>query len=412
MKPVSIALAALILLTPWAAGAGRIPLVRIGIAPEVGTARLSCDGEWSVGVIGGRGAIEPIPVGATWVAAADGDRLDMRDGTGTARGGGADTLYFFPADRSKSLIEVDGKPYRGEMLVFAAGGGRVTVANVVDLESYLRGVLPGEIGGGGGQPEAVKAQAVAARSYTLAYLNRWRVRGFDLLATVEDQVYTGVSGERPDTDAALLETCGVLAMSDGRPIEAYYSSTCGGMTAAPEEVWSRPARSYLKVHRDAPSGSGKSYCSISPQHRWSEQWDGAGLEKILKRTIPAVLGAKNPDRWGRLRDLKLKSRSESHRAADLEIVFERQRFTIGGDAVRWILRRPDGGSLKSAMLLDIRCTRRKGRLLRVGIEGGGFGHGIGLCQFGAMGMAREGYDYRRIIQFYYHDVKLVRAYEP
>jgi stage II sporulation protein D len=412
MTSLRLSLLALAILIPCVSGAARIPLVRIGIVPEVESASLSCSGDWSVGVIGGRGAIEAIPVGATWVASASGDRLEMRDGTGAARGGGADTLYFFPTDRAKDRIEVEGKPYRGEMLVFAAGGGRVTIVNVVDLESYLRGVLPGEIGGGGGQPEAVKAQAVAARSYTLAYLNRWKVRGFDLLATVEDQVYAGVSGERADADAALRETCGVLAMSDGHPIEAYYSSTCGGMTAAPDEVWSRPARSYLKVHRDSSGGGGKAFCSISPQHRWSEQWDGASLEKILKRTIPAVLGAKNSDRWGRLRELKLKSRSESHRVRELEIVFERQRFTIGGDAVRWILRRPDGGSLKSAMLLDLRCTKRKGRLLRVTVDGGGFGHGIGLCQFGAIGMAREGYDYRRIIQFYYHDADLVRAYDP
>ncbi len=132
----------------------------------------------------------------------------------------------------------------------------------------------------------------------------------------------------------------MIAMSNGRPIEAYYSSTCGGMTAAPEEVWSRPARSYLKSRRDAPSRGAKSFCSISPQHRWTERWDGQALEKILKKSLPAVLGAKNPERWGRLRDLKLKSRSESERAKDLEIVFEKKSFVVGGDQVRWILRSP------------------------------------------------------------------------
>jgi stage II sporulation protein D len=402
----------LALLLPALVRAGAIPLIRVGVAPEVMNASLRCDGAWGVGVIGGRGAIEEIPAGATWVAGAEGDRLNVRDHNGTMRGGAEDTLFFFPLSRETDAIQVDGRPYRGEMLVFAAGGGRVTVVDVVDLESYLRGVLPAEIGGGGpDRIEAIKAQAVAARSYTLAYLNRWRTRGFDLLATVEDQVYTGVAGERADTDAALAGTCGVIAVSEGRPIEAYYSSTCGGMTAAPEEVWSRPARSYLKIHRDVPHRGAKAFCSISPQHRWTERWDGPGLEKILKKSLPSALGAKNPDRWGRLRDLRLKSRSESLRVKELEIVFERRTFTIGGDGIRWILRKPGGGSLRSALILKVHAAKRKGRLSAVTIDGAGFGHGIGLCQYGAIGMALDGHDYRKIIEFYYHGARLVKGYD-
>ena len=400
------------LLIPCAGDAGTIPLVRIGIAPEVTAATLRCDGSWGVGVVGGRGAVEEIPSGAAWVASAEGDRLTMRDHTGAMRGGSSDTLYFFPASRNEDSIEVEGKSFRGEMLVFAAGGGRVTVVNVVDLESYLRGVLPAEIGGGGSdRVEAIKAQAVAARSYTLAYLNRWRPRGFDLLATVEDQVYTGIAGERRDTDLALRDTRGVIAMSGGRPIEAYYSSTCGGMAAAPEEVWARPSRSYLKVHQDAPHEGAKAFCSLSPQHRWTEHWSAPALEKILKRSLPAVLGAKNPEEWGRLSDLKLVERSESQRAKELQVVFEKKRFSIGGDQIRWILRRPEGGSLKSAWILKIHTSRRKGRLRAVSIDGAGYGHGIGLCQFGAIGMALDGYDYRQIVEFYYHGVRLLRAYD-
>ena len=409
VRPRAILLA---LLVPAFAHAGPIPLVRVGVAPEVASASLHCDGAWSVGVIGGRGAIEEIPAGATWVAGAEGDRLNVRDHNGTMRGGAEDTLFFFPVSREKDAIEVDGHPYRGEMLVFAAGGGRITVVDVVDLESYLRGVLPAEIGGGGpDRIEAVKAQAVAARSYTLAYLNRWRTRGFDLLATVEDQVYRGVAGERVDTDAALAGTCGVIAMSEGRPIEAYYSSTCGGMTAAPDEVWSRPARSYLKIHRDVPDQGAKAFCSISPQHRWTEHWNGPELEKILKKSLPSVLRAKNPERWGRLRDLRLKSRSESLRVKEMEIVFEKRTFTTGGDGIRWILRKTDGGSLRSALILKVHTAKRKGRLTAVTIDGAGFGHGIGMCQYGAIGMALDGYDYRKIIEFYYHGARLVKGYD-
>jgi len=309
------------------------------------------------------------------------------------------------------MVRIDGRAYRGEFLVFASGGGRITVVNVIDLESYLRGVLPAEIGGGGvDRIEAVKAQGVAARSYTLANLNRWRARGFDLLPTVEDQVYNGFSGERPDTDEALRLTSGIVALFDGRPIEAYYSSTCGGITAAPDEVWGRPSRPYLRATRDSRRKGESAFCSASPYHRWTETWDGDAMERILKSTLPSVLGEKNPERWGRLRDLKIAKRSKSLRVEELEIVFERKSLTIGGDKIRWIVRRPAGDGLRSALLTSVHVTKRKGRIGKVSIDGAGFGHGVGLCQMGALGMAKAGYDFKQIIRFYYKGVRLVRAY--
>jgi stage II sporulation protein D len=306
---------------------------------------------------------------------------------------------------------VNGRAYRGELLVFASAPERVTAVNVLDLESYLRSVVPAEIGGAGnGRLEAVKAQAVAARSYTLALLSRWRARGFDLLATVEDQVYLGIPGERADVDAALAATTGVVALHEGRPIEAFYCSTCGGSTAGADEAWGRPARDYLVPRADHARGGPEAFCSASPHYRWSETWDGAELERILKTTLPRVLGAKNPDSWGRLENLSLASRSRSERVEELSIEFERARFQIGRDAVRWVLRRSSGEGLRSALLRKIDVKRAKGRVARVRIDGSGYGHGVGMCQFGAMGMARAGYDYDEILRFYYPGIDLVRAY--
>jgi stage II sporulation protein D len=391
--------------------AARTPIIRVGIVPEAYSATVASGGAWRVGVVGGRSRIEEVPPGGSWTFSARGDLLKITDQAGDLRDGGADTLYLFPAPGSQSFLLIEGKPYRGEALVFASGGGRVTVVNVLDLESYLRGVLPAEIGGGGTNGfEAVKAQAVAARSYTLAYLNRWRARGFDMLSTVEDQVYPGTAGEREATDRALRETCGVVALCDGAPIEAYYSSTCGGMTATPEDVWGRPPRSYLKAHRDSRGEGEKSFCSGSSYHRWTETWDRATLESILRRTLPAATGTQNPEQWGRLRDLRLEKVSDSHRVQELIVAFEKKSFTLKGDQVRWILRRPGGEGLRSALIFKISISRHKGQIVKVKVEGGGYGHGIGLCQMGALGMAREGIDYRKILLFYYPGVRLVRAY--
>ncbi len=388
----------------------RIPIVRIGVAPEVVSASIGCSGSWIAGVLGRGVEPEEIPTGSIWTLTAEGDRLQVRDHLGRSRGGGADTLFFAPARSQAGRVELDGRMYRGEFIAFAAGGDRLSVVNVLDLESYLRGVLPAEIGGGKDRFEAIKAQAVAARSYTLAYLNRWKSRGFDLLATVSDQVYLGMAGERPDADRALKETCGIVALHDGWPIEAFYSSTCGGMTATPDEVWGRPARPYLRARRDSPGRGDAAFCEASPYHRWEEQWKGSELEKILRSSLVSVLGAKGPDRWGRLKSIRLERQSKSLRAAEVSIDFEHKSFSVGGDRIRWILRRPGGDPLRSALLLKVQQQRKGGRVTAVKVSGAGYGHGVGLCQMGAIGMAKAGHDYARILRFYYHDIRLMRAY--
>ena len=91
--------------------------------------------------------------------------------------------------------------------------------------------------------------------------------------------------------------------------------------------------------------------------------------------------------------------------------FEKKTFTVGGDDVRWILRRPGGGGLRSALLIDVDVDKSRGGVRKVRIKGAGFGHGVGMCQYGALGMARAGYDYRQILRFYYKGIRLVRAYD-
>jgi len=391
---------------------GKIPIIHVGIAPQVAAVELSSSGAWRIGVVGKRRNAEEITAGGTWRFTADGTRLRVKDHMGSTRDAGDDTLFAYPAPQSGTPMRVNGQPYRGEMLVFAAGGGAITVVNVVDMESYLRGVVPSEIGRAGpDRIEAVKAQAVAARSYTLAHMDRWRPQGFDLFATAADQVYKGVKGEREDVDAALRATCGVVAVHEGEPIQAFYSSTCGGITAEPDEVWGRPPQAYLKARRDSARRTGEPFCAQSPFYRWTEHWSGTELERILKETLPSVIGARNPEAWGPLTDLRLRDRSRSRRVERLEIVFAKETFSVGGDQIRWILRRPGGDGLRSALLLSLDVDRARGRVKNVRISGAGFGHGVGLCQFGALGMARDGYDYREILHFYYKGIHLVRAYD-
>ncbi len=147
----------------------------------------------------------------------------------------------------EELLEVDANRYRGIAEVHPAGAaGKLTVVNVVNLEDYVRGVVPNELSPDAfPEIEALKAQAVAARTYALAHQGDYSAKGFDVCATQSCQVYRGQSSEQPLTDQATAETRGIIATWQGRPIHAYYTSTCGGHTEDGSAIFDDP-EPYLK----------------------------------------------------------------------------------------------------------------------------------------------------------------------
>jgi stage II sporulation protein D len=158
-----------------------------------------------------------------------------------------------PAD----LLQAETTRYRGLLEVRPAEEGRLTVVNVVNLEDYLRGVVPNELSPEAfPQVEALKAQAVAARTYVLAHLGDYSSKGYDVCATAACQVYRGQSSEHPLTDRAVEQTRGVVATWHGRPIRAYYTSTCGGHTEEGSEIFDDDAP-YLHGVACAPERSSR-----------------------------------------------------------------------------------------------------------------------------------------------------------
>lgn len=388
----------------------RVPIIRVAVstrapAIEVG----SSFGAW-VGRHRSGQRPSRIESGERWRLEAEGDGVVLRDGVGRARGSTNDTLYVFPVDRESGFLTVEGREYRGELLVWRGTDG-LTVVNAIDLESYLRGVVPLEMGPQPAQTvEALKAQAVAARSYTLATMGRWRADGFDLLATVEDQVYGGAAKEKAVCSDAIEETRGVVLSFQHFPVRAFYSSTCGGTTAGPDEVWNRPRVEYLESVPDRTKRVSEPFCGISPRFDWSEEWSGAELDRILERTLKRRDSGWSRARYGRLTGISIEARGPSRRVSDLRLAFEKGHVDIGGDEIRWVLRKTNGEGLRSALLTKVQVTKKKGRVAHVRISGRGYGHGVGLCQFGAMGMAKTGYDHTQILRFYYRGASLVRAY--
>lgn len=162
-------------------------------------------------------------------------------------------LVFGTSD-SSAPVRFNEKPYRGKIEVFANPRGALTVVNVIGLEDYVRGVVPNELSAGGYPAiEAQKAQAIAARTYALKNRGQFSSEGFDLLPTTRSQVYRGLSSEHSLSSRAVDETRGMVATYDGEPINALYTSTCGGRTENAENIF-RDAVPYLRGRECAAEG--------------------------------------------------------------------------------------------------------------------------------------------------------------
>ncbi|MBI4410201.1 MAG: SpoIID/LytB domain-containing protein [Gemmatimonadetes bacterium] len=307
-------------------------------------------------------------------------------------------------------VSVGERRYRGSLLVRAAGPGRVTAVNVLELEEYLLGVVPLEIGRRtAAEFEAVKAQAIAARTYTVGGLGSREALGFDLYASTADQVYEGVDAENELAARAVRETRGVVLLHEGRPILAYYHSTCGGRTAAIEQAWPwRASLPYLRSVSDRVGASGRAYCDGSNRYRWEVTWTGDRLLQVLARTLVAHAGAHAAPK--RIESVKAERDGASGRVRELRIVADGETYRVRADSLRWVLRPEPERILNSTLLFEVEQNRAGGAVRRLIVRGGGWGHGVGMCQMGAIGRARAGQDHRRILKAYYRHVQVARIY--
>lgn len=163
-------------------------------------------------------------------------------------------VSFTSEDETNYPVRLNDKPYRGQLEVFANPRGTLTVVNVLPLEDYVRGVVPNELSPGGYPAiEAQKAQAVAARTYAIRNRNQFASQGFDLLPSTRSQVYGGLSTEHPLSTRAVDETRGIVASYNSQPINALYTSTCGGRTEDVENIFNE-STPYLRGRECALEG--------------------------------------------------------------------------------------------------------------------------------------------------------------
>ena len=202
-------------------------------------------------------------------------------------------MIFASSDEKNAPVRFNEKPYRGKIEVFANTHGTVTVVNVIGLEDYVRGVVPNELS----YPalEALKAQAIAARTYALKNRGQFASEGFDLLPTTRSQVYRGLTSETPLTTRAVDETRGVIATYNGEPINALYTSTCGGRTEDAGNIFN-DAIPYLRGRECAVEGKAEfAPFMIKSSRDLMEIKDERDLVYARDAALLAVNGFRLPD---------------------------------------------------------------------------------------------------------------------
>jgi stage II sporulation protein D len=282
-----------------------------------------------------------------------------------------------------SPVSVNGKRYRGILEVMPAEKG-LLVVNELPLEDYLVGLINCEISSQWPM-EAIKAQAVVARTYALYQKGARTGATYHLESSVLDQVYDGCEIEDGRAARGVRETEGEVVTSDGRIIQSFFHSNCGGHTEAAENVWAFPLP-YLQ-------GVRCEYCSTAPSLKWEQTLPLRKLESLLKAGGIQISG---------LRDIRCGGKNPSGRITDLTLVSGRGEQQVL-PAVKF--RKIIGYTVIRSTNFSVRISG--GDAVFTGL---GYGHGVGLCQWGARQRAMDGFSHREIISYYYPGTKIRKMY--
>jgi len=359
-----------------AGGVASATELRVGIQQGAQTVRVGASGNAVVTDGSGR-TLGTLPPMLGFVAQVQGGQVVLH----TFRGR---ELWVRPTDNSFVFITDDW--YRGRLRLVARAEGLVAV-NHVPLEEYLYSVVGSEM-----YPfwplEALKAQAVAARSFILFRLRRPADPDFDVGRTVTWQAYKGYSRESDSTREAVTATTGQVVTYRGQIIEAVYHAASGGHTENVEDIWSAP-RPYLRGVPD--------FDQEAPVYSWQKTFTQAELSRLL----PGV---------GQVTSLTPVRTTPQGRVVEMRVTGTAGTKTFTGSELRRLLDlrstlfqvTPTRGDIASTNPVD---TPNGG----FEFQGRGFGHGLGMSQWGAFGLAQRGYNYQQILQYYYQGTEISRV---
>lgn len=335
---------------------------------------------------------------------------------------------FYRSDRieitsSRNLIQVQGESDRGtlfpgELKLQPNAYGTYTLVNNVPLEVYLRGVVPHEIGSKAPYA-AVEAQTIIARTYALRNLRRFAIDGYELSADTQCQVYMGLTGTEPNIDRAILATRGKVLTYNNQLVDALYSSTTGGVTAAFSDVWNGADRPYLQPVVDTASNiwnlsrqnlalENNFQQFINTQQGFNEagakmfRWrKESSMEQIAVDLRKFLSANRNQNaNLTRVEQMQVIERSPSGRILKLAVQTDRGNLILEKDEIRSAFSAPRSTLFYLEPLYN-QTKAGDNTLWGYAFVGGGMGHGVGLSQIGASGLAKMGWSSDRILNFYY-----------
>lgn len=358
----------------------RGPVIEVGLLSGQASVQVKCLGD-----------SEARAGGKTWQSYKKGQTLSIsRSGSDVVINGKKKKgpVYLSAKKDDGAAFSVKGNSYRGDIkLLPSAYSSGITVVNAVPMEEYLCGVVPSEVSPSWHE-DALKAQAVAARTYAMYHRDGYRDAGYDVTDDTRSQVYRGTAVETTATNNAIAATAGELVTSGGKAIDAVFHSNGGGYTENSENVWGSQI-SYLRGVKEESS-------SVVDQP-WTKTVSVAEFQKVLGigdlKKIELSKLKKGP--------MKVKDRGVSGRVKSFTVEGSKGRKTVTGDQMKsWF-------GLGST-LFDLKV---KGKNLV--ITGYGAGHGLGLSQWGAEAMASKhgGKDYyKKILTHYFTGTKVEKVY--
>ena len=369
--------------------------VRILLASKQSSVQLTAAGGWRMFAPDGATLVAVPNAGERWILEQDGGLVSARREDSRAVPLRESPIVVRPLDPG-GTIGFNGRHWRGELLVSVSADGLIVV-NRLRMDDYVRGVVPLEIGTtSSGDAAAVEAQAVTARSYAVTRLGSQRA--YDMLATTQDQVYGGADAETQVGNASVEATHGLVLLYGGAVVNAPYHANCGGSTAAPQDSWRAAAEPYLQRVSDQIPGTTRYYCDQAPRFRWTRTFGADELRDAISRYVRALPGGAGG--VGAVTNVTVTAVTPAGRVGTLTVDTDRGRWAMRGNEIRAVLR-STAGELLYSTYFSVDVVPGRGGVQQLILKGGGNGHGVGMCQSGAIGRARAGQDFRTILRTYY-----------
>lgn len=278
-------------------------------------------------------------------------------------------------------MQINGQPYRGdlELMPHPLLTDQLQVINEILLEDYLKSVVPSESPASWPQ-ESLKAQALAARTYAVSNWGKHAQNGFDMKDDTSDQMYKGLSSEHPNTNAAVAATAHEIMVFNQRPITALFFSTSGGFTDSAQEVWGVDLP-YIQPRPD--------FDQAAPRYRWNLERSASDL-KAASEKLGLNLGA--------IQDIIPLSKTPQGRVKTLRLVGQNGSADVDANKFRFAAR-------LYSTLWQVKATG-PANARQFDFSGGGWGHGLGMSQWGARQMAEDGNNAETIVKHYYQGIEL------